>query len=454
MVNLWFFIPLLALLQCVYVYIGRRSAKKVESQSDYFLAGRRVRSLPLMMTFIGAQVGGGLVLGAADTAFTYGFSVLLYPLGTCLGLLVLGLGVGKKLASFQVATIAQILEVVYRSSCLKKVASFLSIISLSMILSAQFIASHKFLHALGMTSPLLFVAFWAAIVLYTVRGGLRAVISTDIAQATVFSFIFALCFMLISYQGHLPSFETVSFEIPSSKWVAWILMPFLYMIIEQDMGQRCFSAESPQAVSKAAIGACICTLLICLVPITLGVIGKQLGLTIPQGNSALMTTVSYLTNPYVTALVGCATLAAIVSTSASLLNAISSNLSQDFKLFSKTTKEARLLTLGIAASALVIAFYFNDIVGVLIQSYELFISALFVPIFMALFYKNATVQAAWTALVIGFGCFIFFKIFPTHFPYEIITLVLAFAGFLIKQFLQKNKKRLTEDVHAQHHNIS
>ena len=55
-------------------------------------------------------------------------------------------------------------------------------------------------------------------------------------------------------------------------------------------------------------------------------------LEVPQGGSVLMTTITKTTNPWMTALVGCAVLAAIISTATSLINAISSNLSSDFKL--------------------------------------------------------------------------------------------------------------------------
>ena len=107
--NLTLFIPLLLVLQCIYWYIGKRSSRNVRKETDYFLAGSGVSFFPLMMTFIGAQTGGGLVLGAADAAFQYGFWVLFYPSGACLGLLILGLGLGKRLASFKVTTISQIL---------------------------------------------------------------------------------------------------------------------------------------------------------------------------------------------------------------------------------------------------------------------------------------------------------------------------------------------------------
>lgn len=431
--NLYLFIPLLVVLQCVYWFIGRRSSSKVQGQRDYFLAGKSVRFFPLMMTFMATQIGGGLVLGAADAAFQYGWWVLLYPFGASLGLICLGLGLGRRLSGFPVSTIAQILEICYRSPFLKKIASVLSMISLFMVLVAQIIASHTFLITIGLSNPWLFALFWGIVILYTVGGGLRAVISTDIAQATVFSIVFCVSLGLLFYAGSIPAFSLSlsSFALSSSKVTGWFLMPLLYIVIGQDMGQRCFAGNSPGTVSKAAIWAGVCTMLICTVPILFGVLAKTAGLVIPLGASTLMTAIAFATNPWIAAGVGCAILAAIISTATSLINAISSNLSQDFEVFreKQNLRIARRVTLLISIGALFTAFYLNDIVGILIQSYELFISALFVPIFVALFKKRGNFLSALLSILIGMASFILFKIVPLPFPVEIASLLLSLLGY-------------------------
>src|SRR5215203_3492238 len=128
-----FFIVLFA-LQLICLIVGSRASKDLKNQDDYFLAGKDVKFFPLMMTFVATQVGGGLILGSAEEAYQFGWPVLLYPIGACLGFLLLASGVGRKLAQFKVATVAQLFEVVYHSTRLKKIASLLSILSLFMIL--------------------------------------------------------------------------------------------------------------------------------------------------------------------------------------------------------------------------------------------------------------------------------------------------------------------------------
>ena len=451
--NLFIFIPLLIAFQVIDWYIGKRASKEVQGREDYFLAKRNIPFFPLMLSFVAAQVGGGLILGAADAAFEYGWSVLLYPLGASLGLICLGLGLGRRLASFQVSTISQILEVVYRSSALKKLCSILSSVSLFMVLVAQFIASHKFLIAIGLSNSIFFLALWGFIILYTMRGGLRSVISTQVFQVGIFfaALLTALSFVLFGPASLSISAALSTSVISSSKLAGWLVMPLLYILVEQGMGQRCFAGRSPKTVSKAAFWAGICTMIISSIPVALGIMAKKLGLVIPNGASILIIAVSYLTNPWVAAFVGCAILAAIISTATALINAISTNISEDFELFRKKKDllSTRIFALAIPLMGLLLSLCFNDVIGVLIQSYALFVSTLFAPIFIALFKEKGNLSSA--LLSIGSGAFglVLFHFIPLPFPAEIASVLLSFGGYglgeLIFRFRTRKKKLFSLD---------
>ena len=152
-------------------------------------------------------------------------------------------------------------------------------------------------------------------------------------------------------------------------------MPLLFMVIEQDMAQRCFAARSPRVVTKAAGYAALCTLLVCIFPVYVGILGKQMGVARLAGSSIFMDAIQALTNPYMSAFVACAVLMAVLSTAISLLNAVSSNLSQDFDFDGakgeQSVQLSRKITALIGLAAVGGSFYLGEIVGLLIQSYEL-----------------------------------------------------------------------------------
>lgn len=448
--NLSLFIFILFILQIICLIAGGRASKKKQTQTDYFLASREVKFFPLMMTFIATQIGGGLVLGSAEEAYQYGWSVLLYPLGACLGFIVLACGLGKRLAQFQVSTVAQLFEEVYGSVRLKQAVSLLSILSLFMILIAQVIASKKFMLSLGIDSEAIFMLFWGSIILYTVLGGLRAVVSIDMIQATFFIIVFLFGFFYLVGTSDVSFIQSVQsgwnqevFNLGSSKLTGWLFMPLLFMVIEQDMAQRCFAAQSPRIVTKAAGYAALVTFIICLIPVFFGILGRQAGVEVQEGSSIFMTVAQNLTTPTLAAFLGCAVLAAVISTAISLLNAVSSNLTQDFQLFQRDagTNQLRWLTFSIGLAAVLFSYYFNNVVDLLIQSYELSIYCLFIPVIAALFRQSSQPSAAIGAMIGGAIGFCVFCFVSVDFPREMISLSFSLIGFGIGEWVSLYKTR-------------
>ncbi len=449
------FVGVLALLQLICFWAGKRAAKDLQNQQDYFLAGKDIRFFPLLMTFVATQIGGGLVLGSAEEAYRFGWTVLLYPLGACLGFVVLALGIGKKLARYPVSTVAELLGVFYQSQKLKKMASLLSIVSLFMILMAQVIASRKFMVSLGMDHTLLFLAFWGIVIVYTVIGGLKAVVSIDIIQALFFIFVFASGLGYILYTGSFSltgvaaaGWSGEAFEFNVDKLSGWLLMPLLFMVIEQDMAQRCFAARSPRVVTKAAGYAAVCTLLVCIIPVFIGIVGKQTGLIVPAGSSVFMDVVQALTNPALAAFLACAVLMAVLSTAISLLNAVSSNLSQDFDFDAlkgvQSVRLSRRITAGIGIAAVIGSFYAGEIVGLLIQSYELSVYCLLISVCAALFKQKGNAVSAWSAFVCGGIAFCLTREVSLPLPKEIACLLISGTGYLLGEAWVKRKSKNLE----------
>lgn len=445
--DLTIFVGVLVIVQCLCLWASQRASNQLINEEDYFLAGKNVKFFPLLMTFIATQIGGGLVLGASEEAYQYGLVVILYPLGASLGFLVLALGVGRKLAQFKVSTIAELMEQVYQSVLLKKIASLLSIISLFMILIAQVIASRKFMMSLGLSNEELFLLFWAVVILYTVLGGLKAVVSIDIIQASFFIGIFVLTLGYIFYTGSFVLTDVISeglntelFSLETSKLSGWLLMPLLFMVIEQDMAQRCFAAQSPKVVTKAAAYSALCLLLISIIPIFVGVLGKYFNVPIAPNTSVFMEVIQFLTSPAITAFVGCAVLMAILSTAISLLNAVSSNVTQDFNLnVIKSISSVRLsqgLTALIGILAIFSSFYVQTILDLLIKSYELSVYCLFIPVCAALIKKQGNACSAWLAILFGGIAFCFFSSWM-NIPKEILCVSFSGLGFVIGEIYSK-----------------
>jgi SSS family solute:Na+ symporter len=443
---LFFF--LLFVLGAGCLWIGKKASAQTHNNDDYFLAGRTLGVIPLMMTLLATQLGGGALMGAAEEAYTRGWIVLCYPLGMVLGLLVLGLGFGAKIRKLQLTTVAEIFEKIYHSPGLRKLASLLSIISLFLILVAQGIAARKFFLALGFESNLLFSLFWGTLIIYTMMGGLRAVVNTDILQASfiLLSFLIVIIgYFVCQTDAHIivSTVSSNSHSFSSVPWLTWLLMPLLFMLIEQDMGQRCFAARRPGIVSLSSCLAAGILFLTCLCPIYFGTRAGELGISIPEGSSALIASVKALTNPIVSTFMIVAILMAIISTADSLLNSISSNLSCDFSIFrSEKIKLTRLLTCGVGLSTLGLSFLFDNVVSVLMFSYELSVSILFVPILMGVLWKRPKKFSAIIAIFFGGLGFLLFRDWSFK---ELWSLGFSFIGFCLTEVVLYSQKASVND---------
>jgi solute:Na+ symporter, SSS family len=438
--NTLIFFGVLVVLAIASLVIGKTSSKNLKGIEDYFLGGRTLGVFALAITLLATQLGGGTLVGAAEEAYRRGWIVILYPLGNCLGLLLLGLGFGAAIRKLKITTIPEIFQVIYKSPMLRQMSAVLSIISLLCILITQGIAARKFFITLGYGQEWIFALFWLVIVLYTVMGGLKAVVKTDILQALFVVGALSLSFAFTVFSpGPAPATVAVgaatASEIP---WMGWLCMPIAFALIEQDMGQRCFASKNASAISYASIIAAVMLLATTALPIYFSTKARALGIEIPPGSSVLMTAITSFTNPAVTAFFSCAILMAIISTADSLICAISSNLACDFPIINKLPSSqkvacAQMFTLVIGMISLVSSFFFVDIISIMILSYEMSVVVLFVPITMAIWSKKPSYRGALYAMTGGAIGFVLFRIIPVPLPRELCALALSYGGFWLGQ---------------------
>lgn len=435
--NYLLFIGVAIVIGCLYMWIGIRASKDVKTNEDYFLMGRKLTFLPLCLTLLATQLGGGTLLGAAQEAYLKGWIVLIYPLGAAIGLVVLGMGFGSRLRKLNISTIAEIFETVYKSRFQRLIASWLSVISLFFILVAQGIAARKFLLAFGIGEAA-FVLFWLAFVAYTVMGGLKAVVDTDIIQAVLI--VIGLILAWFSIDWSFLSISAVSaqptIELISVPWSSWLLMPMLFMLIEQDMGQRCFAAKTPGVVGPSAIVAGLMLFMSSSIAVAFGVLARDLNIEINSEGSILLESVKALTNPAVSTLVMGSILMAIASSADSILCSISSNLSCDLLGLDKEANQSKLnmsclMTLLTGLAALATGYLFDNVVTVLMLAYELSVCVLFVPVVAAVISNNPSRLGAICSMTCGAFGFIIARIFPVAVPKEIFALILSSFGYWI-----------------------
>jgi solute:Na+ symporter, SSS family len=451
--NVGMFLSMFMVLGILYFILGVYSARRVKSISDYFLAGRDLGIWALTFTLVATQVGGGMLLGSADAAYRDGYFGIFYSLGMGIGFLILGLGFGAKLRQFEVSTTSELFEVVYGSKFLRKVTSVISALSMMGIFAAQIVASRALFYGLGITNEYFLILFWVLVILYTMIGGLRAIVINDIFQSIIFlSVLFGIFIYALMNSGSGPVVPTQFANFKTSFWaqIPALVTSAIYPLFGQDMAQRFFAARSRRIATVSALISGAIVIALAFVPVYFGMKAKMLGMVIPQGTSVLCSVLGVFTNDFVFALFGCAVIAAIASTADALLCAISSNVILDFECWSTegcqitaTRKKlflSKTVTLVSGVAGMAIAYYATDILKVLSESYGLLISCLFVPVIFCFFIRKKLPIAAGASVFAGAIAFAGLRIFvPTVSEIVLVffPLLISFMAYLVGYFFDR-----------------
>ncbi len=450
--NTLLFLTVFTLLGALYFILGYRASRKVETDTDYFVANRQLGLWQISSNLIATQLGGGMLLGTAASAYVAGYYGILYTLGMALGFVLLSCGIAARLQRFKVTTTAQLFETQYNSPTLKKIASLLSIVTLFGILIAQVVGFKSLMAAVGFGAWYIVLPFWLSVVGYTMIGGLRAITINDMVQLCVITITFGSIFVIGLWQepsiiGAFTSLigsqslftpEQVSF----ASICGIILMPALFSLIEQDLAQRFFASRSAIVATGSAINAAVFLLMFSVIPVFLGMKAKLSGLAIPEGANPLLVILEANTSSVIFAFALCAIVAAIVSTADALMNGISANITQDFTLarlgnWNKLTI-SKLTTLCIGIASLIASYFVpQNIVGIIISSYEISVSCLLVPLLFCYFKKEVKKSAAIGALIAGILGFMVFRFYPVVVPKEIMALGASLVGYAIGSFFRR-----------------
>ncbi|MEM7494617.1 MAG: sodium:solute symporter family protein [Myxococcota bacterium] len=472
--------------------VALTAARRCKNKHDYFLAGRQLGWLPLAFTLVATQLGAGMILGGSEEAFAAGVTGLFYSAGMALGFVVLGCGVAAKLQDLGICTTAELFETRYGSRQLRLLASLLSVITLGGLLTGQVVASMQILGPIaGEWTTGLLAVLWVVLIAYTMFGGLSAVVATDVLQVgvivVVLLAVFGMC--LLNSADPLPPnawLSTRAGDTPAVPWHRWqslLLMPACYSLIEQDLAQRFFAGKSKRAAVISTFVAAVVLLCLALLPAYFGLKARALvplSTPLPDGANPLLVLVDSLGSRLLTAMTLCALLAAISSTADSLLCAIASNVVYDFGRAGKTRLSqnvasagtarqklprkrnlcginehsetifneggasgvvlrqpemwvSRAVTVVVGITALGLAPYAGGILQVMVMSYTLSVSCLFVPLMACLVKQRVYAQAAFTSCVLGLGGFLWALAHAPEgeSPEALFALALSLLGYVV-----------------------
>lgn len=262
-------------------------SKKIQSETDYLVAGRRfplaIVSISLFATWFGAET----CIGSSGAVFTEGLSgSRADPFGYSLCLILSGLLIAGRIWNKRYLTLSDFYLERYGRNVEQLAVWILSLSSLIWA-AAQLRAFGQVISATtDLNMDLTLIIGFVFVVSYTLLGGLIGDMITDVIQAGVIA-IGLLC-LIIAVIYHTPDIGGVISSIPQDRlsllgeeesWWArldrWAI-PVFGSLVAQEIVARIFAARS----KKVAVQACYTSAAIYLglgaIPVFLGLIGPQL----------------------------------------------------------------------------------------------------------------------------------------------------------------------------------
>ena len=438
----WIDLGIFILYMIIMLGIGFLFLVLNKDPDDYYVGGRKMGSLHIGLSVVATDVGGGFSIGLGGLGFIMGLagSWMLFTglIGAWLAAVILIPRVHKIGTKNKLFTFPQILKHYYNPN----VAMFAGVISAigylgftsSQILAGAKLASATFID-LNEQSALIIMGVIA--VVYTVLGGLKAVIYTDTVQWIILMAGLIFIGIPISYNaiGGMEAINAVLskdfLQLDNVTWqeiLKWIVTIIPIWFVGMTLYQRIFACREEKTAKRAwYIAGAFEWPIMAFMGVILGLFARvafengmfaELGVdnALPidsaegfdreKGLPMLLRTVLPVG---LMGLMMSAYFSAIMSTADSCLMAASGNLLTDIfgKFFfkdpakKKVLRISQILTLIIGTLAILLASSMENVLDLMLYSYAFMVSGLFVPVIAAFVIKKPQPLAAMVAMVLG-----------------------------------------------------
>ncbi|MBI9039837.1 sodium:solute symporter [Lutibacter sp.] len=406
--------------------------KKQANTEDYFLAGRNVGWFVVGASIFASNIGSEHVVGLAGAGAGNKLPMLIYEIQAWV-VLLLGWVFLPFYARSGVFTMPEFLEKRFdaRSRWILSVFSIIAYVLTKISVT---------IYAGGVVvSALLGIDFWTGAIatvlltgLYTVLGGMRAVVYTETLQAIILVIgAGALTFIGLQHVGGWESMkQTVTPEYlnmwrsasdPDFPWPALFITSSIvgvwYWCTDQYIVQRTLTARNIKEGRRGTIFGALLKLLpvfLFLIPGVIAVTLKMRGeLEYDSPDQAFPVLMSNLLPSGLRGVVAAGLLAALMSSLASVFNSVSTLFTVDiYKKLKPNAPEKKLVKTGQIATIIVVIIgiiwipIMANISGVLyeyLQKVQSYIAPPITAVFLlGIFHKRINSQGAFVTLVVGF----------------------------------------------------
>jgi len=410
--------------------IGFYFSRKEKTSSDYFLAGRNVIWFAVGASIFASNIGSEHLIGLAGSGADSGLAVGAYEMSAVLCVLILGWVFLPYYLRSKVFTMPEFLERRFNPGCRWTLTTISILAYIFTKISVALFAGSILIEAVTGWPPLLAaVLLVIATGVYTIAGGLSAVIYTDLIQA----FILVIGSILLTVIGmdKVGGFEGLRAALPEDffhmikpanhpvyPWtgttIGVVILGIWYWCSDQVIVQRGLGAKNLAHSRSATIFTAFLKILPLFIFVVPGLIAKVLWSSevAEDPDMAYPLIVTRLLPSGLTGLMLAAMLAALMSSLSSVFNSCSTLVTMDiYRKIQPDATERKLVLVGRISTVVIVAIsliwipmirFLSDQLYQYLQSVQSYIGAPITAVFLTgILWKRATAKAALTTLIAG-----------------------------------------------------
>ncbi|WP_372795110.1 sodium:solute symporter [Lutibacter sp.] len=448
--------------------IGFYFFKKNETVKDYYIGGGEMKSLHVGLSVVATDVGGGFSIGLGGLGFVMGISGswMLFTglIGAWLSAVFLIPKVVKLGNLHGFLTFPEFLKHSYGTT-VAMVAGIISFIGYLGFTSSQFLAGAKLavgtFPSLDLNSALLIMGGIALI--YTVFGGMKAVIYTDTFQWIIL--MVGLIFIGIpfaynylgGYQAIVEILPQKYFSLQNVSWIQivnWFVIIVPIWFVGMTLYQRIYACKDEKTAKKAWFIAGLFEYpIMAFMGVILGLFARvaaakgvfisdgfesEIGMDPEMGMPLLL---KHVLPVGLMGLMLSAYFSAIMSTADSCLLAASGNFVTDIlglkHLNKNNIRISQIVTFLVGGVAIIIATTMQSVLELMLLSYSFMVSGLLIPVLGILLSKKRKPIAALSSMIIGGSTTLILTFIGVEIPYGFDPILIGISLSLLTYLVVK-----------------
>lgn len=450
------------------LYIGFSSGKKIKTFSDYAIGNRKFSDFAIFCTVAASVIGGSTTMGCVGKVYEIGITQVLIQIGNPISFFIVGTFLAHRFCKYYGCF--SFGDMFYKAYGIpgKILAGIMGFVYESLSAGIQIMAMGTAISVLTKTPYYLSLLVSGTILLvYTGRGGIRAVTFTDILQFMVL--ILAIPILLIVVLGKIGGMQGLISQLPQTHITIsgenfnrylFLMFPMMFPILGPIHTQRLLMTQNYTQGKKAYYTTCCIYLFVVVMVVFLGLSARILFPELQKPDQALFALITHYLPIGILGISVIGILAVLMSSADSCLNSGSIVLVNDLIIpyakyikrkelsESEKLKWARRVSFSIGICAIIFASQRAGLFETRILTRMVWLPVILSPLYFLVFNMKIPLKGLFVSAIIGLTTCVLWNLnikpitkidglFPGFFANVITVLFFYFIGGRQKVFSEE-----------------